>query len=258
MIHSRKRSAFTLVEMLVVIGIIGILASLLIPVLSGARAAARDTKCMSNLSGIGKSVLLYIHRSGGYLPACGPGSFPGGEGYNLWYRTLLPYVDTWEVYVCPSKYTSVADIPDRAPDEEGGTGGDMKYHMVHYGMNLRFPANADGTPMEDGKNLLGNSIQVDNVASPSRVLFFADGAIPTSEIDLDPRQENPGSVIEGGIYFPDDTGQRPAGKPTISARHDGNALCLFLDGHVERLDAKGILAQDRKSDDCIYVGRFME
>ena len=60
--------AFTLVELLVVIAIIGLLAALLMPALEAARESAQKAVCITNLSQIGKAVLLYTNSWDGWCP----------------------------------------------------------------------------------------------------------------------------------------------------------------------------------------------
>ena len=62
------RSGFTLIEMLVVIAIIAVLAGILFPVLSGARAKAWTTTCASNLHQLGQAFSLYENDAAGYFP----------------------------------------------------------------------------------------------------------------------------------------------------------------------------------------------
>src|SRR5438477_858890 len=68
--------AFTLVELLVVIGIIALLLALLLPTLSRARESARRTQCLANIAELGRAVLLYAHDNKDHLPDAGSGNAP--------------------------------------------------------------------------------------------------------------------------------------------------------------------------------------
>src|SRR5206468_34674 len=60
--------AFTLVELLVVIGIIAVLVGMLLPALNRARQQAVSVQCMSNLKQVGLAALMYAHENHGWFP----------------------------------------------------------------------------------------------------------------------------------------------------------------------------------------------
>src|SRR5687767_3680238 len=67
-LHRRGKSGFTLVELLVVIGIIALLISILLPALNAAKERANRVKCASNLKQIGMGLLLYSNDNKNVYP----------------------------------------------------------------------------------------------------------------------------------------------------------------------------------------------
>src|SRR5688500_4889480 len=75
--HPSRARAFTLVELLAVIGIIALLISILMPALAGARRQALSVKCKSNLSTNYKMLLMYANENKGHMVPLGPGGING-------------------------------------------------------------------------------------------------------------------------------------------------------------------------------------
>ena len=73
---TKQSHAFTLVELLVVIGIIAVLVGVLLPVLGSGRGAAMNVKCLSNLRQCGQALWLYADNNKGYIVPVRAGGSP--------------------------------------------------------------------------------------------------------------------------------------------------------------------------------------
>jgi prepilin-type N-terminal cleavage/methylation domain-containing protein len=96
---SVRRRAFTLVELLIVIAIIGGLVAILLPAINAARASARATSCRSNLRQIGMSMLQYCDLHGGEFPGFVHDQKNAAQS---WIYTLKPFLESVdEIRICP-------------------------------------------------------------------------------------------------------------------------------------------------------------
>ncbi|HMO27290.1 MAG TPA: prepilin-type N-terminal cleavage/methylation domain-containing protein, partial [Tepidisphaeraceae bacterium] len=84
---ARRRRGFTLVELLVVIGIIALLLSILLPTLGRAREAANTVKCLANLRSIGQAMMIYTTENKGAIP--GSANTSSRHFYNATWTLVL-------------------------------------------------------------------------------------------------------------------------------------------------------------------------
>lgn len=125
-----RRRGFTLVELLVVIGIIALLLGILLPALSKARAAANTAKCLSNMRNMLVAAQMYANDNKGCLIQAGMAH--GGAHANeevAWFNTLQSYYQNNLVARCPS---------DDSPHWPGGIPvppSTDQYRRTSYGIN---------------------------------------------------------------------------------------------------------------------------
>jgi prepilin-type N-terminal cleavage/methylation domain-containing protein/prepilin-type processing-associated H-X9-DG protein len=117
----KRRDAFTLVELLVVIAIIGALVGLLMPAVQSARESARRTQCKSNLKQLGLAMTQLLDRDGerGKFPQCArlPKSHNSSNLPSL-FDVLAPYCESnREIFRCPSDNYDLQDALEGVTDD---------------------------------------------------------------------------------------------------------------------------------------------
>jgi prepilin-type N-terminal cleavage/methylation domain-containing protein/prepilin-type processing-associated H-X9-DG protein len=141
-VDRQRPAAFTLVELLVVIGVIAVLIAILLPALAKARAAAMVTKCQSNLRQQALAFIQYANDHKGYLPP----SYRGGGLYEaIAYPILLEkkYLPTarvedvkafWSSEIFTVRRSPVLECPSARPDDVGLTNGTWVRNVrTHWG-----------------------------------------------------------------------------------------------------------------------------
>ena len=138
--------AFTLVELMVAVAVIGILAGVLLPVLSRARETARRTRCLSNSRQLALATDAYREDNRDWYPPMWVADSPPTRWMNL----LKVYVESYDMYDCPSsKHTKCPWDPE--------------IYMA-YGMNV----------YNFGGVCMWYSVQADSVEVPTQTILFAD------------------------------------------------------------------------------------
>lgn len=218
----RTPRAFTLVELLVVLAIIGVLVGLLLPAVQQARESARRTQCANNLKQIGLAMHMHCNTYNGRFPRSTHGTM---EFEQTWIFTLAPYMENVNsVRICP------ADPRGQEKLDNQGTSYVLNEYICEPGpdaaMNINHLQSTSRTILVfTASDARGTAITEDH--THSRNWFRNPSTATWSRIVAD--------------IQPDRFGGPPINSPA-DRRATGYANYLFGDGHVEVIAGQQIKA----------------
>ena len=241
--RTNKAAGFTLVELLVVIGIIALLISILLPSLNKARESAKTLTCLSNLRQLGLATAMYSSAYKNALPYPTTSDVPTGypPGYPgvaeaLYWNVLDPFLQS-AVDQDPNR-TGVAKerqykkwkqcvVYDSFPPTKGTTGQDNLTEFAKtYKMNTHLRSQwIDNIPTAGTRHT--STLKVTQVKRATEVVLYADG------LSLDLTGDIPGLPESGAfaVVVGDDNDTFTAAPPGL--RHNKGANIVFVDGHAE-------------------------
>lgn len=224
----RKRGGFTLVELLVVIGIIAVLIGILIPTLSRAKDQAVRVQCMADLRQVTTAINMYASENRNSLPYCNWGDPPNIRGWlysgalgskpgpeKVETGVLYPYLKTTKVFKCPA-HTELRS-------------GGLTETMTSYLMNGAVCDYSGGPPNRITK------------FQPRDVILWESG---------ETRLMNNGPPFNDGSSYPGEwLSERHGGRGRKAgniAQGTGLASTGFADGHIEMIYEKDYIAEATK------------
>jgi len=248
-----RRKGFTLVELLVVIGIIALLISILMPTLGRAREQANWVKCLSNMRQLGQAFIMYTGSNKGRFPL--PAASGAAEDWIYWEdmpvganatthndrplerSAIAPYLGgtvSPEVFRCPSD-----DINSRRP------GSNYRFSYSANYLILRLPASGWPGIYKTFYNNQAESnapMRISEIASASDKIVLIDESAQTVDDGCWAWMEkpNPGDgfniISNRHMKRSELIKGNSSGYSTDLTKDNGKGNAVFADGHADYID----------------------
>ena len=240
----RKKPAFTLIEVLVVVSIVALLASVLLPALSAARNQVKEVRCRSQVRQLGVGMMMYIHQYGmfpGHQWILFPSGPSGPELRIRWFNAMARMLAGFKVQNCPS-----------VGDWEVGRNNSYGYNYKYLG-SARDSLAGPKRPFE--------SFLVKSLRQPAMTIAFGDSdgtgwTNPHRNGVNDPEMLGNHGYTLDPTYIPTLSLEAYSGgelepyawkwrRTYISDRHRGGSSACYADGHAERIIPRTVYRDNR-------------
>ncbi len=248
----QSEPGFTLIELLVVIAIIGLLAALLLPVLSRAREQAHRIVCLNNSHQINLAVLAYLDDNEGIFPAANSSRVLEPEDWLYWsgrdptVNRIVIGGDPESIKKSPiTRYTGGFNTnlfrcpTDRTLNQLDNNVSGLDLYITSF-QDYRFSYSLNRGGFESSPGMASEIIR-----SQSVLAYFHASSISRPSLKIMLAEQR--TILEGPLnrtYATEGVGSGwiwtswdarfPANKPDrLAARHNGKGNQAFADGHVE-------------------------
>ncbi|MDR1283211.1 MAG: prepilin-type N-terminal cleavage/methylation domain-containing protein [Opitutaceae bacterium] len=200
--NRKTKNAFTLIEILTVIAIIGVLAAILIPVVGKARSAAHAASCLSNMRQLATSLLIWSESNRGKLPdTANPG----------WDEAALSILSDATPTPWNPMLRCAADKTERTtsnPEEPRS----YSINPVLFNQLGQYD-HAGWNPANPGTRKGGEGMLIRNIGNPARMVMLSE------------KHDTVNSYKAAGWF----------GSASLTDSHNGGMNAAFCDGHARRI-----------------------
>lgn len=268
------RRAFTLIELLVVIAIIAILAAILFPVFTQAKASAKKTASISNLKQVGLASVMYVDAHDDSMPPLFTDNpldmqYPTAQGFVYWGLLIQPYAKSTKILLCPADTKDDPATRDASGRGRFDPANQYKDYLLgansSYGLNYKYLNVRTDAPNPNGMGRIPYwyaGVPTTSLGYPADTVMMAEatmkdlsssslsGGAPTPVRNpigfsrIDPPSGAPNRAPWTGFTYPDARSQGQLW-PRFST---DKVIVTWVDGHVKPIAVRALVGPNTTTE----------